>query len=631
MELKEWRFESEFLFFNSFDVASSQMQQLQLSLANARKATEDLKELTRRQHSLRLQMIGGKLLEGEEATQLLSEQDRELLLAFFKLEAIVGGGKGPESPRMLFAAKKEPQKAASAPTAGAADVQVQSLKLDVVRLQNELSQTSSELREVKGSLEAQTMARKEADRMVKVEKERGLFLDKRVSELEKELRIVHESSGKVAEEKRKVTVLESEIADFEREVADLTGKNGQLKAAVEESKKARDADQKRERETAAKESNDRASLQEQHKKNEDLRASVSVLEKRVQAYEKDELAHKQKLLQEKQKTAAAEQAVADLTRKLEETQAEQQRVREESDSRESALLGEQQQKQQQIHELETVVASLRAVNNTLTKAVGEEKQEKAKRTAALEEANNRIQALHTEVEESKKKSAASADAVVLLEQKARADKEERAQDAAKIDELQNMVKSLKSVNNTLMSAVSDARLKEKKDSVTDASKLADLEADLQDAKEESAAVKAQLAAALASNTKVNQEKEELNKKIAKLSATVKDLLKHSNVQAAELKAERSRLSSPLGQSAPTSPRTPGHLSLDSSTSRSALDSSASRSVLVDESPSSQLSDVIKQLADTNEKLEEERKKSATLQQTNKILLTRLNEVNKQKK
>ena len=140
------------------------------------------------------------------------------------------------------------------------------------------------------------------------------------------------------------------------------------------------------------------------------------------------------------------------------------------------------------------------------------------------------------------------------------------------------------------------------------SEVEDLRGDVEDLQGELVAIKAQLSAALGACTKLRQEKGELMTKVEKLSSTVKDLLKHSNEQASELKLEKSRSAS-LRASPKMSPRSPA---------------------AVDASPETQLTDVMSQLRAANEKVETAERRANNLAETNKALLSRLNELQKKK-
>ncbi len=168
----------------------------------------------------------------------------------------------------------------------------------------------------------------------------------------------------------------------------------------------------------------------------------------------------------------------------------------------------------------------------------------------------------------------------------------------------------KKVDSIREGAIRDATLRKQLEAKE--SEAADLKGDIEDLHGELTAIKAQLSAALGACTKLRQEKGELMTKVEKLSSTVKDLLKHSNEQTSELKLEKSRNASLRG-SPRMSPRR------DSPTNSS-----------VDMSFDSQMTDVMSQLRAANEKLEASERKSSNLLETNKALLSRLNELQKKK-
>jgi hypothetical protein len=109
--------------------------------------------------------------------------------------------------------------------------------------------------------------------------------------------------------------------------------------------------------------------------------------------------------------------------------------------------------------------------------------------------------------------------------------------------------------------------------------------------------------------------------VDKLSTTVKDLLKHSNAQASDLQAERS-LNQSLQSSRSTSPgpMSPQHdrsLASPKSTPGSAF---TNNTTMNNTSMSSNNGS-----NDLQERLEQEERKVKNLQETNKVLIQRLNE------
>jgi hypothetical protein len=182
-----------------------------------------------------------------------------------------------------------------------------------------------------------------------------------------------------------------------------------------------------------------------------------------------------------------------------------------------------------------VVASLQSQVAEAKQRAERDEKRAAEAVAAVAVANGRAQEekeradkLEQQLREAR---AAEASKVATLEKQwseAQQRAAKAAESSAEMERLKEMEKQWMAAEKSAASTAELERLKQ--ELATKSLEAENLQGDVEDLQGELTAIKAQLAAALGSCTKLRQEKGELQHKVEKLSATVKELLKHSNEQ-----------------------------------------------------------------------------------------------------
>jgi chromosome segregation ATPase len=223
-----------------------------LHLSQARKATEDVRRVLTRQDGVRRQLAG--TLTAPEAVALMEQHSRGVDSVLRALEAHLGmeTAGAADVATEATAAGGQPLKSPKMSADTAAEVRIQTLKLENSRLQQALNQSSSDLADVKGKLEVERRAHEEAMRLVGIEKSRAAFSEQKLDErlanerqlqdardalerskahLEQQLSVEKARSGALAAE---LTAAQAAKTRLEQQLAAEKVRNGALAAEAAE-------------------------------------------------------------------------------------------------------------------------------------------------------------------------------------------------------------------------------------------------------------------------------------------------------------------------------------------------------------------------------------------------------------